>query len=257
MESCKLCEKNSVLKNSHLLPKAAYKIIGKSKKRRESPIMIRSLRNVASPSDYQYCKELLCSECEQLFSNREHAVSKFWFRKPGFLLRNQLRQVALYDYEEGRRFYHRYPPVGLKQSDLYYFSLSLVWRACQGRWGDFEGLSVFPPKLEQQVRQFLLGEGPSPSSIKVLVYVDWGGKLEQVITLPTADSGRVQIVVLGLCIEVHVSIFGNDPVVLALESLGQDVSLILDKVRCNEVFEYAAQVTQRINKSNSGKAFFE
>ncbi|RRW54963.1 hypothetical protein EGJ55_14270 [Pseudomonas moraviensis] len=150
------------------------------------------------------------------------------------------------DFDEGRRFYSPYPPVGLKESDLYYFALSLAWRACQGSWGEFEGIKVFTQSLELEVKEYLLGRAGPPPQIKVMVYVDWDGKLGQMLTLPHVDSGRMQIVLLGLCIEIHIDVEGQDIIVQSLNAMGQNVSLVLDKTRCAEVYELIVKEAMRL-----------
>lgn len=246
MGSCALCRENDDLKKSHLLPKSAYRVIGKSKRQKASPILIRALRDVASPSDYQYVKHLLCADCEQKFSDKEDIVAKYWFRKPGFLLRNQLRQVALYESDGGRRYYPGYPPIGLQEDDLYYFALSLLWRACQGAWGDYPGLDILTEYVEEDVRRYLNGDAVAPKSVKALVFVDWAGKLEQIMTLPISQPGRVQIVLLGLCIELHIDVLGNGKVVKDMNAADQKVYLMLDKTRCEEVFGYVHYTAHRL-----------
>lgn len=246
MESCALCRERDDLKKSHLLPKSAYRVIGKSKRQKASPILIRALRDVASPSDYQYVKHLLCAECEQKLSDKEDIVARYWFRKPGFLLRNQLRQVALYESDGGRRYYPWYPAIGLQENDLYYFALSLLWRACQGRWGDYPGLEALTEGMMEEVRLYLYADAFPPKSIKVLVFVDWAGKLEQIITLPISQPGRVQIVLLGLCIELHIDVLGHDKLVKDMNAADQKVYLMLDKARCEEVFGYVHYTAHRL-----------
>ncbi|WP_395600888.1 hypothetical protein [Pseudomonas sp. B19125] len=235
---CALCKESDDLRCSHLLPKCAYRVIGKSKRQKASPVFVRSKRNLASPTDYQYKKYLLCSSCEQLFSTREDIISKYWFRKPGFLLKEQLRQVTCYEGDDFARFYPVYPPVTLDEEDLYYFALSLLWRSCAGSWGDYEGVNGFSGKVLHSIGEYLLGRSSAPSNVRVLVFVDWSGVLEQIMTLPVGKEGKVQIVVLGLCIEIYVEDVIADPLVRSLQSLNQKVALILDNKRCAEVFGF-------------------
>lgn len=234
MTKCALCGKHRDLRKSHLIPKSAYRVLGKSKRQLKSPILVRSQLNRAGASDFQYTKNLLCDECEQLFSDKEDLVSRYWYRRPGFLLRNKLRHLEPDDFDEGRRFYSPYPAVGLDEDDFYYFALSLAWRACQGSWGDYKGLDVLTPNLEREISEYLLGRGVAPPNVKVMVYVDWDGRMEEILTLPHVDQGRIQIVLLGLCIEVHVDVSGSDKIVKALTDLDEKISLVLDKTRWAE-----------------------
>lgn len=62
---CRLCLGVKPLQNSHLLPKALYRLLRTAGKKNPSPVWFN--RNSAWTSSSQFADQLLCSDCEQLF----------------------------------------------------------------------------------------------------------------------------------------------------------------------------------------------
>lgn len=235
---CALCKVDKDLKKSHFMPQALYKEIGKSKLQSESPILIRTKRKSAAATDRQYAKLLLCGGCEQLFSTRECVLSKYWCRRSGFLLKKELEADANYRSGSGQRFFNTYPEVTLSEDVLYYFAISILWRSSQGDWGDYKELQGLTDQLVEQMRLYLLGEAQPPSDIKVRVYVDWNGKVDQLLILPSSDGRTVQFVMLGLVVEFLIKPLCGNPLIGIMADSGQLVDMVLDDRRCSEVYKY-------------------
>ncbi|WP_370683224.1 hypothetical protein AB9V60_24450 [Pseudomonas syringae pv. atrofaciens] len=245
---CALCGESKPLRDSHYFPKAAYKELGKSKKSKISPVKLDMLKARANSSDKQYKKHLLCNDCEKLFSKREDIVSRFWRKSSGFLLKNQLRNMKIYEDYNDQRVFPTYPPVSIKQDDLFYFILSIVWRASQGPWGDLPGINGIPTSVMPHIEKYLLGSGPQPAGIKIIIYVDWKDRLKDMIRFvsegPHYPGGYwfAQFVMLGLTVDVF---FGCNPLQeldIAMRFGGERMILILDIERSNQFYTSIATV---------------
>ena len=88
---CALCQKEKPLQESHLLPRAAFKIVRNySNPKREQLIIVRE--GIAVQSSRQFTCQLLCRECENLLNVKgERIVMNECFRDGGcFPLRSLL-----------------------------------------------------------------------------------------------------------------------------------------------------------------------
>ncbi len=246
MGVCALCLKDSVLRDSHLIPKSAYRAIGKNKHRKQPPVLIFSKEKLAISSDAQVKKYLLCSICEQKLSDKENIVAKYWYRGSGFLLRNQLRQMRIYSDLQGQRYFDSYPPVKLSEDDCFYFFVSILWRASMGPWPKYEGLKFVNEEVMEEIRTYLLGVTPPPEKVKVIVWVDWDGLIQAMLTLPMKDStgNFASLLLLGMYVEIHVMDGGSDISALAARSIKDKVLMVLDKRRCRDVYERVARVAR-------------
>jgi hypothetical protein len=219
-----------------LIPKAAYRVIGKHREQKLAPVLVDLVNTRAAATDRQFKKYLLCSDCELLFGLREDAVARSWCQRGIFLLRSELRQFLIYEANAGQRVFKYYPGVSLKQDELLYFALSIVWRASQSQWGSYSGLSLIPAATLEVIRRYLLGKGSKPVGTYLVVHVDWEGHVEKLITLPVESPQdgivRVQFTILGIMFEflfISDSIMSHD--LLASSGIQVDVMLVLDKRR--------------------------
>ena len=169
---CKLCLNARPLQKSHLIPAAMYKYLLDPKKKNDNPVVVG--RNITATSSRQVSHHLLCSGCEDLFNkNGERWMLKQVWNGKTFPLRDRLA-VALH--------LHAFPSVhvysgasaGIDTDKLGYFALSVIWRAAVRTWNTpFGGTTrlLNLGNLEDPIRMFLLGQGPFPSDIVVMVHV--------------------------------------------------------------------------------------
>jgi hypothetical protein len=248
MTDCALCKEKKDLRDSHYFPKAAYREVGRSKTNKEPPVTVEMQKSYSHSSDRQYKKYLLCGDCEQLFATREKIMAKSWRKRSGFLLKNQLRNMKIYEEYEGQRVFPVYPPVSIKQDDLFYFILSIVWRASQGDWGDLPGLTGIPRDMIDRIEKYLTGKGPQPAGIKIIVYVDWEDHLKDIIRFTTEHPHYpggywcAQFVLLGMTVDVFFGCDVGQELDIATRFRGERMILILDKERSKQFYESIANV---------------
>lgn len=91
---CKLCHATGELRDSHFIPKAAYKIIKESEG--ESPIVVNA--EVSLQSDSQMKDYVLCAQCEERFNkNGESWVMKYCSRNAeGFNLKELIERLKAF-----------------------------------------------------------------------------------------------------------------------------------------------------------------
>ncbi|MBI2306735.1 MAG: hypothetical protein HYU78_05470 [Rhodocyclales bacterium] len=155
--TCALCQKTADLQNSHLIPKWAYRRAcevdpGDAK----APVYVAGGNAVLS--NKQTTRHLLCSDCEQRFSNRENYVAGLTELDNGQikLFRNITRLdtpkkvLASLNNE-------------LDGDQIAYFAASVMWRGCVMTGGCKLGL------YEPRFRQYLLGTSGFPPEAAISV----------------------------------------------------------------------------------------
>lgn len=154
MGKCALCGEHTVLKDSHLIPKWAYRRLQKTDEGRTDPIRIEG-GSAVQTSD-QVTMYLLCAACEHRFSTREDYVSRLTQTDPegtlkilGSVTRQAppLAEVVQLDSE-------------LDIDAIVYFAASVIWRSCVMKHGCTLG-----ERYELAFRRYLLGETDFPSNV--------------------------------------------------------------------------------------------
>src|SRR5262249_47200383 len=148
------------LRDSHLLPKALYKLARNVSGREVSdPIIVGGGRSV--PSSQQGSQPLLCAGCEERFSR-----GGSWMRAPSakrgsFKLREKLagaptlrlprRDVLVYNLDTS------FPEAA---DQLAYFAASVFWRSAAGKWrfGSRVLKNIQMGPYLEDFRRHLLGE---------------------------------------------------------------------------------------------------
>jgi hypothetical protein len=70
---CGLCQEVRALRESHLLPKALYKLARDPSRANPNPVLLAAGR--ASATSRQIADRFLCDDCEQRFSDRGERLS--------------------------------------------------------------------------------------------------------------------------------------------------------------------------------------
>src|SRR6266566_1683964 len=129
---CKLCLQDKNLRDSHLLPRALYKMTRDPARNPPDPIVITSkitVRTSKQVKDY-----LLCQDCEHLFNkNGEHWVMQQVYNGKDFPLFDRLK-LALHVYADPILQAYSGTAVGIDTGKLAYFALSVLWRASVHKW---------------------------------------------------------------------------------------------------------------------------
>lgn len=165
---CRLCLKQSELQDSHLLPRALYRMIGRGSDQLHPDTVQLTLQSQRKSSEHAR-RHILCSRCEQRFNeNGEQWVLKNCYRGQGrFRLRADLRKRTPLSGAEIEAY------AGSKEeaARLGYFCLSVVWRASLCDWfcrGEiYEQITLGP--YQREIRKYLNGEITVPDRIGVLV----------------------------------------------------------------------------------------
>ena len=132
---CRLCLLDKNLQDSHLMPKALYRMArGSGRKGNQDPQVFR--RTESKPSSHQVTDYVFCHECEQLLNkNGEEYVMGLVTKRDGtFPLLNMLNKVATRMQTPKWRAYSAAETPDIDRAKIAYFALSVFWRASIHTW---------------------------------------------------------------------------------------------------------------------------
>lgn len=211
---CRLCLQQSELQDSHLLPRALYRMIGRGSDRLHPDTVQLTLQSQRKSSEHAR-RHILCSRCEQRFNgNGEQWVLKNCYRGRGrFRLRTELRERTPLSGAEIEAY------AGSKEeaTRLGYFCLSVIWRASLCDWycrGEtYEQLSLGP--YQREIRKYLNGEIMVPERVGVLVLLSALERPVLAMSLPhsyRSDSRHChRFQIPGMTFVASVGGIGDDP----------------------------------------------
>jgi hypothetical protein len=165
---CRLCLQQAELQDSHLLPRALYRMIGRGTDRLH-PDTVQITLNSQRKSSEHARRHLLCSRCEQcLNQNGEKWVLHNCYRGQGhFRLRSELRKRTILSGAE----IEAYAASDEEAARLAYFCLSVVWRASLCDWfcrGErYQQVDLGP--YQEGIRKYLGREAGIPNHVGVIV----------------------------------------------------------------------------------------
>lgn len=169
---CKLCLQTRVLQDSHLLPKALYRLSRNESSPNPNPSLV-SRRGIVQTSR-QVKDFVLCADCEQRFSKHgeRYAMSQV-NRKEGFALLDTLSKSTNHRTVGGFTFYYDTSTLGINRAKLAYFALSVFWRASVHVWHrpQHKTPMITLGQYEEPIRKYLLGDMSFPSEIATILYV--------------------------------------------------------------------------------------
>jgi hypothetical protein len=188
---CALCLTPDVkLRDSHLLPAAAYVPLLSSTKKNRNPLVVTDTETYTTSiqvSDY-----LLCSDCEGRFDKHgEKWTLARMYRAPGdFKFRDALcEQKPNLAGPEGEIYFAAQNPA-IKLESVIYFAMSVFWRAAAHSWPRKSGVLHMPMgRYEEPLRNYLhvdtLGAVPFPEHMALRVFVSAeNGSLCAICNLP-------------------------------------------------------------------------
>jgi hypothetical protein len=170
---CALCKENRDLRNSHMVPKALYRLMrARSDHSNPNPMIVTSRGR--RQTSFQAVRSLLCADCEQRFDHHgENWVLRHCYRGYGrFRLRELLRQSAPLHSEKDFTIYCASSVPGVSIEKLTYFCISVFWRAAVCDWessGETYHAIRLGTKYQEQIRKYLLGVAELPQSASILV----------------------------------------------------------------------------------------
>ena len=167
---CKLCLRKAELQDSHLIPAAVYKYANNPTFANPNPVVVG--RRITSSTSRQTKDYLLCLDCEDRFNKHgENEFLKWVWNGSRFPLGDRLAVAhPFYAFQSFTVFSGR--DTGIDMGKFGYFALSMVWRGAVHTWRSAFGDPIPILALgsfEEPIRRFLLGIGPYPQSITILV----------------------------------------------------------------------------------------
>lgn len=142
--TCKLCQKITVLRKSHIIPNFIAKHIRENEKSLFQTGTDENAKLYNKLTQDLLKEYLLCSECENLFGKYENAVRRIFKDYKTFVDKGDGVSIQLYDTKNDKG--HNY--------DLKYFFLSILFR-----WSVASFSSDNLGKYEENIRLKLLNEG--------------------------------------------------------------------------------------------------
>ncbi|MHA6574522.1 hypothetical protein [Pseudomonas yamanorum] len=250
MPICKLCLKEAELKNSHLIPKSAYRL---ARMNNGSKLIRVDMENKSAfYEEKQVVAELLCNECEQLISARgENSVAKVWYRGAEFKLLETLQAAAPFASIPRGNYYAPFHVSKEMRISLFYFAVSVFWRASVWPVAARKGLYVgaLGDKYEKNFRGFLLGQSTIKNT-RLFVSVNTNINLNRFFSLPvfkTLGSSRIhQFDVLGLSFWLVVGRDVPDDVVRPFDIFDDDVFFMLADLGSSPDFISAAKKLSKV-----------
>jgi hypothetical protein len=171
--TCRLCKKTAILSESHLMPKALYRLVRKSLPGDPNPVIMTPRGSF--PSDRQIADPLLCPECEDLFSkNGEKWVLANCYRgESSFAIRTALENSQPIWSREKCLFYSAKTIPSIDISKLVYFAASVFWRASVHLWKGYGKRATIDlgREYEEKLRLYLLGQTELPAQVAIWVGV--------------------------------------------------------------------------------------
>lgn len=171
---CALCRRRRRLMESHIMPKALYRLVRNPGSKNPHPVVASPSRR--GKSSFQVTSRLLCAECEARFDhNGEAWVMRHCYRGCGvFRLREILQQSAPVIEDQEVLVYSASDSPAIDVGQLVYFCCSIFWRASVREWSVF-GERLEPidlgKKYQEELRRYLLGEDDFPHTATASIFV--------------------------------------------------------------------------------------
>jgi|SRR5271157_1464234 len=172
---CALCLQGRELRDSHLVPKALYRL-ARAVNRREKPDPVMVTSTSRRQTSFQASQYLLCADCEQRFhQNGEDWVMRHCYRGGDrFRLRNLLEQSKPIHAGDRTTIYCASSVSGVSIEQIVYFCMSVFWRASVRDWessGKKYRMISLGTKYQEQIRKYLLGDADFPENAAVMLVV--------------------------------------------------------------------------------------
>ena len=233
MSACRLCKEPSNLIDSHLMPKSAYKasksfVLG----RRPELVTVRISSGSAAYSDGQVTMKLLCKNCEDLFSkNGEKILGKNWATASGFPLLDEMKSSKPLAIGPKFSVYDTAAIDAATLNALFYFAISIFWRASVWDWGREQDryVGALGAKYEKSFRDFLLGRDKL-ENVYMIISVNDSGNLNGLFSFPAVNKAagvRFHIFdILGIKFTIFVGGHIHEDILKPFVSSGSNTLLI-------------------------------
>lgn len=167
---CKLCLQTRVLQDSHMMPKALYRLSRWEGMPNPNPMVLSERGRIQTSK--QIKDYVLCHDCEQRFSQNGENYALGQVHLKGRFPLLQTLQSSKQRTSGGFTFHYDVLTLGVKKEKLAYFALSVFWRASAHIWHRDKTIPVIQlGKHEEQIRTYLSGISPFPTSVALMLYV--------------------------------------------------------------------------------------
>jgi hypothetical protein len=186
---CRLCLKHQPLCDSHLLPKAVYRLL-RSRINLKNPHPLVLGEGFVTVTSEQARDYLLCENCEQRFHRRgEDWVMRHFYRKQRFRLREMLLESTPSYQDADIRFYEASKIPGIDTEAITYFGMSVFWRAAAHSWKlRGERIEIDLGCYAEALRTFLLDETAFPIGAALAVQVGIEDKVMEFALPPMSHN---------------------------------------------------------------------
>ena len=144
--NCQLCQRDTELQNSHIIPEFIYTPLYDEKHRFHVLSNLPAKKNAKEQKGLR--EPLLCKDCETHISRYERYASLVFLGRAKVTSKREGKLVHL---------------AGLKYACFKLFALSVLWRAGVSSLKVFEQVSLGPH--EMQLRRMLQDDDPGPSAV--------------------------------------------------------------------------------------------
>lgn len=166
--TCRLCKRRRVLCKSHYLGRALHRLAFTNGR----PGIVMT-PNVTLASARQLWAHLLCKECEGRLNRLGETPTFRWMDNgKSFRLLERMNLALEVKRERGAVTFSG-AAMGVDTERLAFFALAVLWKGSVHKWLTIERqtTSVDLGSFQEPIRKFLLGQGPFPPDVYVLVAV--------------------------------------------------------------------------------------
>ena len=182
---CRLCGETRTLRDSHFLPAGYYKHLALDENGIFQNNAVFLLTRDKLTKGKQLKKHLLCANCEGRFNNNgeKWVIARGYKVGARFPLQDAIRKATPAQSLSNGWVYRLDDVHGVDWEKLAYFALSVFWRGAINSWADrFDQerngskppFIEMDPKLQDRLRQFLLGEADYPDDILLMLKISAG-----------------------------------------------------------------------------------
>lgn len=165
--TCRLCQSKDVeLRNSHILPRWAYKRI-RSNAYTGNPNPVRVTAEKAFQTSKQITEYMLCHSCEQRIGNTENYVASLAYTTEGNLGK-LIQRILPQDFNQNSSVPSSVSLKQLSTDKIIFFASSIVWKACVMKYKGIHKPSL-GKKYEAAIREYLNGKKSLPKNVRIIM----------------------------------------------------------------------------------------
>lgn len=236
---CKLCLCEATLQDSHLLPRAIYKLFQSRTSSNSNPILVTS-ENVLQTS-FQVKAHLLCTSCEERLNRKgEKSVLPLLAQQDGrFPFLDLLRRYSPDCWIENTAAFATNKNANIDPGALSHFAIGIFWKASAYDWSKRNGNErIYLGPYAEKLRLFLLAEEfialpdgavltiavlPEPVKTMLAYSPIPGPKQDMIRSFRFYVPGFLFTLSIGRCLQPETCFLGNALHPILLSDLSGDI----------------------------------